>query len=113
MLLARQRRWAGRFALRSLPLIALFSLLPYLTQPEIDDQTPVAKARIVAVKLVKLEHQPRRDFTNHLKASLAVGGAVFTPGFYRHFVRLDPKHERTLWPIIFNRPVRSPPHFTV
>src|SRR5574341_1917814 len=109
---SRLRRWVGNFVHRAFPLAALVLLLPFLTQPEIDDQAPVEKARVVATKLFKQENQVRSDYGNHLKASLAVGGAVFTPGFYRQFVRLDRKQELTLWPIISNRPVRSPPHFT-
>jgi hypothetical protein len=109
----RLRKGVGRFACRSFPLVALFSLLAFVAQPELDDRAPFDKARVVAAKLITQENQLRRDYTNQLKASLAVGNAVFTPGFYRHFVRLDRKQELTLWPIISNRPVRSPPHFTV
>jgi len=98
-----------RLARAFLFVLPFFLLLQLIGQPELDDRNPPFGGRSVSAKVFKHEQSPKSGLTQVLQLPLAVGGRLFTPGFYLTYVRNVRQHDFVRTPLVSLRSSRSPP----
>ena len=103
-----------RMTLRSLLyLLPLLLMSQLVGQPEFDDRYPVVGGRALRSKIFKQEQPIKSGLLHVPQLSLAVGGRLFTPEFYRTFVRLGGQQDPVQTLLVYLHSSRAPPRGAV